>query len=118
LKRRFTVNFSAGILGQQVFMGRLSSCNDNLVFYRDSCTGYMPDTGFPRVWGNFGINFGVNIPLSFEILFVELILCLSDWIGDSLFSSYQIAITDIWFQSMREGMSSTGLYGSDVFKKS
>ena len=89
-------------------MGKLSSCNDGMVFHQEQCNGTMPDTDLPRIWTNLGVNFGLETFPFRTINPNSDQLHVPDWIGESLFSSYQIAITDTWFQSMLEGMSSTG----------
>jgi hypothetical protein len=51
----------AGILGQQLFMGKLGHCSDSLVFQRDKCVGEMRDNGSPRTWVNPENNFGISL---------------------------------------------------------
>jgi hypothetical protein len=75
-KSNFVFDFGfPGLLGQQLFMGKLGYCSDRLVFQRDTCVGEMKDVGRPRIWVNPQNNFGISFLCIHATYFLSLHPC-------------------------------------------
>jgi len=80
------VFFIFGILGVQLFSGRLHFCSDPLIWNKEDCVGFEED-GTPRSWENRSINF--------------------DHIGEAVLTMFILASQDNWPEIMWSGVDAT-----------
>ena len=51
----------SGIFGQQLFMGKMNTCNDALLFNKRDCVGQIKSSEEARIWMTFYNNFGQSV---------------------------------------------------------
>ncbi len=49
-----------GILGQQLYSGKMNTCSDSLIFQRRDCIGHIPFSNLQRSWLTYLNNFGIS----------------------------------------------------------